>query len=655
MSKIIYLSLCLLLLHYAPIGVKAQINVDTTSTIQLSFARQNNFTYNTLLSTRLYYTKGKYSAQLSLSHSNIYNSLRQESPFVQFYYQANLWQKFAFNPNWEAVSWIESDQYFDSRNHRISAYAGISYKHKDFLTIQPLLGYSWDYRNNILDQGFSPAIIIKGRYRWPDGLQVENTVFARLKLIEPRQQRNISLRQNWAMGAGNNANIAFGFTAGSNEMDSYRGSTEMQIRRDTFAVERLISDTIAPYLSLRYELLPNLYWDSENRFSFTQRAFKYNISDVENERFNDLAFNQVDVFSTQVLSYAFKNLQTRLRYDYQYIGRRYELKNTLNLVDAIYERFRKRERLKDYFRKRHQLELQIGYRLNPLNQLQLTLHNRYLQYDTPTEGNFDDHDQLNYGFSASWRKTWSRKFTTNYSLIGNLRQYAFLFRQRSQDNYTQRNLRFGFDFNWYPSPKFAIEGKQLIYVNYNVKDFEDINQTNRSTRNLETLVEATYRASKSLQSKFYFYRKETHLAFLNWEAFAETPLDTNRIYIIEQLNEWQVLKNKRNVLFLDVGYKHFSQSRRLNTSMISLKNILTPINLNERNFQTGPKTQLRWEKPAPASLELSVWWQLQYRDFKFKEVEKFTSLSANYREEIIQNPITAFRPFVQLRMNISLL
>ena len=312
-----------------------------------------------------------------------------------------------------------------------------------------------------------------------------------------------------------------------------------------------------------------------------------------------------------------------------------------------------RERLKDYFRNRTNIELFVKVPLKQKHNFVLSGTNRYLRYDTPAENNFDDHDELNYGLSTEVQSSWSRNFYTRYKILGIVRRYAFLFKERSQDNYTQRTLRMEFDYRWQAMKNLTISGEQFIYVTYNVKDFKDINLTDRSTRNLESLLEIDYRHSKKWDSELRLYRKEIHISYLNWEAFTETTLDTTTTYLAELKNRFLIKVPGESVrLFADIGYKHFSLLRFQNTSMTSLQNILTPINLHIRSHQTGPVTGIRWFHKQPAQVNLSIWWQLQYQDFKYRELAKLTNLSTNYREANLQKAVINFRPFIKLEVNI---
>jgi hypothetical protein len=635
---IIFLGVFLALL--LPDSVQAQ---DEKPALQWTINRQNNFTYTSRNNLYFLYQKDRYRMQIRANHDILLNPSRPDNPFIQLYFRTSFWQFFQISKKWELTSWFEADQFFNTGNQRYSIYAGATYYPTTFLSVTPIFGYSWDYRSKILDEGVSPGILLRMRNQREDGLETRTDIFARNKYINPRHQRNIQISSEWAKTFGHSAGVAFEIQGGSNEMNDYTSQS----------IEKIIADTVSGRLGLQYQLLKGVFLESTNQITYSRRKFDYELFENEEPEFNDLSFNQINLYTRQKLSYSASKLDAFFTYEYEYLGRRYELENSMDLPDAEFERLLKIEEEKDYFRNLTNLEMRINYRPLQKHTFSLIGTNRYLQFDTPSEDNFSDHDQLNYGLSGEWRTSWSKDFSTRYKLIGSVRKYAFLFKERSQDNYTQRNLRMEFDYRWQLTPKLLMRGSQFIYVTYNVKDFEDRNLTDRSTRNLESKLFIRYRPKQKATYQLSLYRKEFHVSYLNWEAFTETTLDTNTIYIIENINEFQIKSPwEKTVMFLDLGYKHFSQLRFLNTSMTSTANILTPINLHIRNHQTGPVTGLRFLHKKPANFELSIWWQLQYQDNKYSETDKIISLTTNYRETNLQKVNVYFRPFFRLKANI---
>lgn len=619
-------------------AVKAQ-------SIRLAFDRQNNFTYATRLDMLHTYEQGPYTLQLQFQHRNLLNTNIPQQPFVQAYLNSRIWQFWALHPTLSAANWLESDQFWTGQNLRYNAYLGAKWQPNELLTIIPLIGYSWDVRRGILDQGWSPALRLSYRYRWPEGVQMETYLFARVRFIDPRRQHNLQIRSDWVSEVTPEAAIGFGVEVGSNQMDDYKSKS----------IERIQSDTLGGYVALQYQFTPKLSWESDSRVRLSQRQFSFRPFSQLASEFNDQSYQQSDFQTTQRFSWDQHPFQGMFTHSFERLNRVYAIENSLEEPDLVYERLVNRERQKDFSRQSTYMELLLQRPIRQRHLLAISGTNQYVRYDTPAEDNFDDHDELTYGLRVKWTAGWTRRFRTTYSVWGGVRRYAFLFSERSQDNYTQRNLRLDFGYEWNPTTKLTIKGEQSIYVTYNVKDFADRNLTDRATRNLETRISITARLSNRWRTEAQLYRKEVHVSYLNWAQFAETPLDTNTTYRVDWLNHY-LPKQKwlQRRWRLSVGYRHFSQLRYLNTSMISLTNLLTPINLHIRTHQSGPLTALRINGKRGTEVDATIWWQWQLQNFKYGEAARFTTLSASYREERLQLAEQAFRPFIKLRVGVWL-
>lgn len=611
--------------------------------LRLSFNRQNNFTYSVRTQLRYGYKGEKYRFDSYLDQDLIINTNRDPSSLVLLNINAEAWQYWKLKGSWEIAAFSEINQFWTTKNQRYSQYAGLNYRLNDKVALTPLLGYSWDYRSERLDQGLSPALLAEGIHSFEDGTTTANRLWARLKYINPRHQRNLSLYSIWNKSIEKQADLNWGFQIGSNQMDDYRLAS----------IEQIESDTAAAFFRFQYQLRPGYQWSSDNRIVFNRRIFDYELFENDLPDFNDLRFNQTEFITHQQLDIVKEKWKLRGDYQYEYLERYYELENNLNLPLQEFDRLVNRERQKDAFRRTHTFRMEGSYQLGPKHSLQLEGNNKYIQYDTPSEENFDDHDELYYGVSGGLASQWQKNFSMDYNLTAGLRRYAFLFAERSQDNYTQRNLRLDVSYNWAPVPALRLLGEQRIYVTYNVKDFTDPNLTDRSTRNLETNALAIYRPSAKWSSSLQFYRKEIHVSYLNWEAFSETTLDTTTTLRVEWKNTYRKkIKGTPFYILGEFGYKHAGRFRYLNTSMTSLENVLTPINLHVRTRQTGPKTSLRWiGKQGRELLQVGIWWQWQIQDYVYKELEEFLSLSANFREAQLMEVDLTFRPFITLRLN----
>ncbi|MEM1000516.1 MAG: hypothetical protein AAGN35_25915 [Bacteroidota bacterium] len=619
--------------------------------VTLNLERQNNFTFATQLDTWYALKKGRYSLDLRLTHTNIFNTSADQSNFVQLYLRSSLWQHYRLNQRLSLASWLETDQYFSSRNQKINLYAGVRYRPYPFLTVTPLLGYALDERTAILgqsspaprlDHGFTPALLLESFHNFGDDLSTETKLFARYKFIDPRRQYDLTLDHSWAKKFQEGVTLNVGARLGSHELDDYQANS----------VKRIISDSASARLGLTYEFSPGVEWRSNNNLLLFSRDFRFENQVAETPEENNLTFEGLEILSSQRLSVTRGKWRAFALYEYFYSSRQYDLENNLGLNETDFIGRLESEQQKDFLRNQHKIDLLCNAQLSKRQSLTFKVTNQYLRFDTPSDLNFDDRDELSWVGAAEWMMRWRKNFYTALNVSGNFRHYAFLFAEKSQDNYKQRSLRLDFRYGWDITPKLRIDGDNAVYVTYNVKDFTDYNLTDRSTRNLETNLHAAYRPTRNLEVDAGYRRKETHNSYLNWAAFTETTLDTNVIRTIHgKFRRYFDLKERQVRLYAEGGYKHFDQVRRNRASMIGLDNLLKTIALRQITSQTGPLVTVGLRDRRQSSIDLGVWMQAQVRRNRFEELNSQSILGQAFYEEDLQVATVEFRPFVTIRLN----
>lgn len=625
---------------------------EVTPALLFNFARQNDFTFSTSLQSRYVLKKGKYELDANLGHTNIYNLSQSSEGFVQLYLRSSIWQHFALRKNLALASWIETDQYFDSRNEKVNLYGGLRWAPHPSVRVTPLIGYAWDVRTAILgrtqpfvqvDEGLTPALILESQHAWPEqGLAVQSGLFARYKFIDPRRQYNLVAFQYWSKKFEEGIEIQIGARGGAHELDDYQGNS----------VKRIMSDSIFPTFNLSYIFAPGLEWRSENEFLLNRRAFRFqNIVGEEPEE-NDLIFDGLQIATRQRLSYAKDKWRSYAAYEYVYTARTYRLENDLGLNGPDFEARQAQERQKDFLKNWHKWDFLLRRDLNELHSLSARLTNQYLQYDSPSEENFDDRDELSWIGSLNWQARWRKNLYTEGVLSGNFRHYAFLLSQKSQDNYKQRSLRMDFKFGWDVTPFLRLEGDNGIYVTYNVKDFTDFNKTDRSTRNLETNLRSFWQPNRKFRSQLEFRRKETHQSYLDWARFTETTLDTVILLNVDWRNRYQLgASNKKSSLFIEGGYRHFNQSKKFKAPMIGEDNLLKTISLRQVTLQTGPQISFGYRDRRRSTIDFLLWMQFQVRKNRFSELNDIQAIGAAYFESDLREVATEIRPYPTLRVS----
>ncbi len=638
-----------LALIFLPAGLLAQ---EVRPQLLFNFSRQNDFTFATSLQTRYLYEKGNYSLDINLGHTNIYNLSQGSDGFVQLYMRSSIWQHYRLSDELALASWIETDQYFDSRNEKVNLYGGLRWSPHPSVRVTPLIGYAWDVRTAILgrsqpfiqvDQGLTPALLLESQYIWEDqNLAVQSGLLARYKFIDPRRQYNFVAFQYWSKKFQEGVEIQVGARAGAHELDDYQANS----------VKRIMSDSIMPRFNLSYTFAPGLEWRSENEFLLNRRAFRFQNIVQEDPEENDLIFDGLNFATRQRLSYAKGDWRTYAAYEFIYSSRKYRLENDLGLNQPDFEAREEQERQKDFLKNWHKWDFMARRDISPLHSIGSRLVNQYLQYDSPSEANFDDRDELSWLGSLDWQARWRKSLFTELGLSGNFRHYAFLLSEKSQDNYKQRSLRLDFKFGWDVTPFLRLEGDNGVYVTYNVKDFTDFNKTDRSTRNLETNLRGFWRPGQKFRSQVEFRRKETHQSYLDWARFTETTLDTVILLNIDQQNQYEFdLGGKSAKLFVMGGYRHFNQSKKFKAPMVGEDNLLKTISLRQVTLQTGPQISIGYRDRRRSTIDFLLWMQYQVRKSRFAELEGVQVIGASYFESDLRQRTTELRPYPTLRVS----
>lgn len=641
-----------LLLVVALLGAASVRGQQDRPYVMLDFGRQNDFTFSTNFDTWYAFQKDRYRLDFRLTHTNIYNTSLTSERFVQLYLRSSIWQYYDLRKRLELVSWIETDQYFNTRNEKINLYGGVRYRPWSFVSVMPLIGYSFDVRTAVLgqtvaeprlDQGLSPVLLVESDHAWPaDLLETRTRLFLRYKDISPRRQYNVSLQHGWMKKFEEGVQLQALLNGGSHELDDYQGN----------AVKRIVSDTLSPALNIAYVFADGLEWQSQNVFQIFRRRFLFSSLDEGLAPENDLTFSGMEISTLQRVGLVRKKWRASASYEYQFASRVYDLDNTTDLNPTEYENRLLIEKQKDFLKDFHRIDLQADVNVARNHRLSMGLVNQYLQYDTQSEQNFDDRDELSYLGTMEWQGRWRKQFFTSIGLSTNYRHYAFLFKEKSQDNYVQRSLRLDFKYGWDATRRLRIEGDNAVYVTYNVKDFTDYNKTDRSTRNLETNVKAIYRPFRRLQVESAFRRKESQQSYLNWEAFSETTLDTNIITTAEHKYRLEINGKKREqAWFVEAGYKHFQQVKRFKATIIGLDNLSYPSSLRQISLQSGPTMSIGMRDRRQSTLDVGLWLQIQTRKNRFERLEGSEYYANIFRESELVTRNRELRPYLTLRLN----
>lgn len=619
---------------------RPQWNDSVSNVLDIRHIRQNNFTWYTRQELAFSFSHRRYSLEISQVHDQVFNSTRKQDPFVQLYFKANAWNRLEIRPSVHLVQFTELDMYLNNRNEKLALYGGLRWQPINGMQITPLLGYAWDTRQGVTDQGFSPGLLTSIQLNPGNKINISVFSWARTKFISPRIQKNIVVLPVVTYDPNAYVSILGSARYGSHELDDYSGNSIQRIRTDSTSVTG----------GIRYALTSTLSCAFRGTAQQSRRRFDYERYQTTTPEFNNLSYAEGLGEGSADLLYRNHYLRVKYEYLFRVEERTYSLQNNLGSIEPVFRQQLEREQMKDYRRRYHQNRIELDVKRVRHN-LGFVYTNQYLMYDTPSELNVDDHDELNHIGNVYWwfraGDTWNMQTTFS----GSWRKYAFLFSEKSGDNYTQRTLRLDQTIDWKPDFGFKILVSNAIYVTYNVKDYLDLNLTDRSTRNLENMVEARVPVFRNVYVTGFGFRKEIRQSYLNWREFSETTLDTLILVTLDVRVGYRLGQQKQG-MSIELGYRYFRQNRRQHESMNNYSNVILPVSIKRILLQMGPALSLKFSGHRLSGVA-TVWMQHQrnLQKYRITGTEPAPGVVVEQRDLDVRTAI--WRPFgdISLRWN----
>ena len=194
---------------------------------------------------------------------------------------------------------------------------------------------------------------------------------------------------------------------------------------------------------------------------------------------------------------------------------------------------------------------------------------RILRYDTPSESNFDDRDELLMLAGLSENHVFSPYFNLRNTLDLSSFHTVFLYGEQSANNLTNKIIRLQSQTNYTPSENFRTMNSFEVLANYSVYDFEDKVPSYKSLvfRQFSWIDSTSLEITKNIGLDFFSYLKYYERGELNWKDFKESPVDFLSDNTLSVLFRY----NLKQDILIACGYKMFLHYRyRYNKSQKEL-------------------------------------------------------------------------------------
>jgi hypothetical protein len=273
----------------------------------------------------------------------------------------------------------------------------------------------------------------------------------------------------------------------------------------------------------------------------------------------DTRIQELSVGGDAALLFDFDKLNLQLKAAYTERDEKHFLINSNRIASNFVKEKELLEASKNNHSSRFKLDGNIYYSPTYRNRFELSASSSILKYDTPSEGNSDDRDELNMIVYLGHRYDNLENFQLTTSIDLNLYHTVYVFSEKSANNNWNRVLRFTTRNIFTPSEAVRTVNTFGVLANYTVYDFEDIISTVRSYsfRQMNFKDSTILRFTRWLGMDIYSEIKLYERGELNWNAFSERPLN----YFEDKIINSQLNYFFNKFITFSGGYRFFEQRR----------------------------------------------------------------------------------------------
>lgn len=225
-----------------------------------------------------------------------------------------------------------------------------------------------------------------------------------------------------------------------------------------------------------------------------------------------------------------------------------------------------------------------------------------LRYDTPSNQNNDDRDELTTVASLSYARSISSILSAKITLAGQYTHLVFLKASRSALNNVNRVIRL--------APSLVIHGSVVrmqpqaeVLANYTVYDYEERGASVRSFsfRQLSLRDSITVVISDVLHTETQLLLRYFERSALNWKSFTETPQAGNIEYLVKMLLHTTPSRN----ITVGAGIRLYALEQKSLNMAAGATGLLNAVQF------WAPETSVRFTTTNNSLLTLSGWYEFQ--------------------------------------------
>jgi hypothetical protein len=312
----------------------------------------------------------------------------------------------------------------------------------------------------------------------------------------------------------------------------------------------------------------------------------------------DTYIQEFKIDLSSAADYVTDKLKLSFRFSYSERDETHQVKRSPGTSDIL---FNQRESLEEENNNNSQLaniSLQSILNISRSDRITFSIFHRKLRYDTPSDLNFDDRDELLSIGRILYEKEFNRFFKIFLNLEGNQNRIVYIFSERSANNNTSRLLKFS-SGGTFSSGDFVTANSAEVSANYTVFDYEELNSNfqSYSFRQLVIRDSTSYKLTKTIELLLSGYLKFSEQGEFQWSSFSGNPIRS----LDERLIEPKFVYDYYGINF-GIGVRYFE------TTAYSITNGVDKTKSSDYT-SVGPTSEITYEFSDKINLKLYGWYE----------------------------------------------
>ncbi len=263
---------------------------------------------------------------------------------------------------------------------------------------------------------------------------------------------------------------------------------------------------------------------------------------------------RLELFSA--FDFRFDNLFINLKTNYSEQEEKHFAKKVEGISEFFFQERNELEKLLNNKAKQTTFSINGNYFITDKDILSFSLFQRKLVYDTPSEDNFDDRDELLTMTKLNYSRKLTPFFNAFINLEANINKIVYIFAERSANNNIKRIIKLSAG-GTYKVKQLISTNSAEVSSNYIVYDFEDLNPNYKSYsfRQFVFRDSTTFYLTNKIELFGGGHIKLSEQGDFNWQKFSGKPLR----YLVEIYTEPLIYYRWSNSKF-GLGIRYFELS-----------------------------------------------------------------------------------------------